>query len=501
MAIIDSYTFRTVAARRQRIGRLLIATGVAIVLMASAASNAIAGAGLDQTVVVVNSSATLSGSVETFRKGSNLNRRPKFNDILRGGKPNLGIPVLQRGTGVAVSPTTGLNFVASGGTNAVLAFSPTLNGVNLPPDQMITFSFISNCLFLSQAAFPNLGLCLPNGVAFDSMASPIVDTPGEQVYVASLAPPLFDTSFNICGGGSVEVFDSFGNGNDFPNRLIFGCNAALTYGLSLADPVGLFVDEATVDLCIGSDDDATDLCDPARGNFVVPIPTRRIWVLSRRMSFKDWVDLGAGGLPPFPGGNVGIYEPEIADTIDALGLAPSVSGVSSFCNLPYCNEPAIGGLFFTTTDGLAPNGSSSDTTNPNYLAVDATETTAYVTDVAGGFKKRGRVKAIALQSAPFCLAPYGSAGSCTLAVKEFVGRASTTTIEGPHTMLNQPMGIAVATVAAGDELFVTNVNTNSLIEFGPGASGDVAPIVSVSGRQTGMNQPAGIALTPPPLIP
>jgi hypothetical protein len=502
---VENGKFSAMRARCIGIWRLLIAIGVAVIATIAHVSTASAGQGLDRSVVVVNSRGVLSGSVETFAAGSNKNRTPQFNDILRGGKSNGGFPILMMGSGVAVSPATGLNFVASGGTNAVLGFLPTLNGINLPPDQMIS-SFDPLC--------NNFGidLCTPDGVAFNSMANPSFDTP-EQLYVANLGPPLVDTAGNACGAGSIAVSDSSANGVISPNLLIYGCNDPPIYGLSLADPVGLFVDEATVDLCLGSADNAMDLCDPSSGNQIMPVPTRRIWELSRKMLSADWQRLNFAETPTFFGGNVSVYTPELADVIDALGLAPSVTGRASFCDSNnFCNEPAFGGLFFTTTDGLPPDelpppqcpssdGSSCDLTNPDYLAVNTAETAAYVTDIDGGFRNRGRVKSFALSDGgPICWG-FDAVGDCTLAVKESVNGVYTGAIEGQHTTLNLPMGIGVATVAGGDELFVTNVNADSLVEFGPGASGDAAPIASVRGRQTGMIQPAGIALTPPPLIP
>jgi DNA-binding beta-propeller fold protein YncE len=62
-------------------------------------------------------------------------------------------------------------------------------------------------------------------------------------------------------------------------------------------------------------------------------------------------------------------------------------------------------------------------------------------------------------------------------------------IEGPHTQLNWPTGIALNT--EDDELFVANDGGNSLLVFKASASGDAAPIRVVKGPKSLISFPTG----------
>jgi len=65
------------------------------------------------------------------------------------------------------------------------------------------------------------------------------------------------------------------------------------------------------------------------------------------------------------------------------------------------------------------------------------------------------------------------------------------TISGSSTGLNQPGDVKVD--AAGD-VFVANFSGNSITEYGPGASGNAAPICTISGSNTGLSTPDDISL-------
>ena len=60
---------------------------------------------------------------------------------------------------------------------------------------------------------------------------------------------------------------------------------------------------------------------------------------------------------------------------------------------------------------------------------------------------------------------------------------------GASTGLNGPTGIALD--AAGN-LYVANTLGNSITVYAPGASGDAAPVATISGGHTGLNGPIGI---------
>jgi hypothetical protein len=65
------------------------------------------------------------------------------------------------------------------------------------------------------------------------------------------------------------------------------------------------------------------------------------------------------------------------------------------------------------------------------------------------------------------------------------------TITGPNTGLTAPQGVAVD---AGSNVYISNVNNSSVTVYAAGANGDVPPIQTISGANTGLGQPYGLAL-------
>jgi DNA-binding beta-propeller fold protein YncE len=65
-------------------------------------------------------------------------------------------------------------------------------------------------------------------------------------------------------------------------------------------------------------------------------------------------------------------------------------------------------------------------------------------------------------------------------------------IQGPHTQLDFPMGIAID--PAHGEIAVANNGDSSILIFARSASGDVAPVRVIKGSQTGVNRPMGVAI-------
>src|SRR2546422_10383793 len=69
-------------------------------------------------------------------------------------------------------------------------------------------------------------------------------------------------------------------------------------------------------------------------------------------------------------------------------------------------------------------------------------------------------------------------------------RSPTATITGSNTGLSQPEGIAFD--AAGD-LFVANVSNNSITVYAAGTTGDATPPATIPGGNTGVSGPRGTA--------
>jgi hypothetical protein len=416
---------------------------------------------LDQNVVVANDGAIWAGSVETFAAGSKGNRAPEFLNVLKDDTS-------QRFDGLAINPLTGELFITETLEPAIAEFAPNANDTKVPlssPEAIIIGS--------------ETGLLYPLGIAFDSAAHPTVDTTA-QVYVAnncSLVNPKRRAECLSLGctanpdevDGRVTVYDSYLSGNLSPNLTIEGCNTFL------GSPVGIFVDEATVDVCTGTADTAADLCDPSSGNSIVPVRTRRIWVVNTTITSS-----GAGF-----SSLVTVYAPEVAE---ALGFSNCFSGAVT--GKPICNEFPLAGFFSTSGAGTA--------STPQDIAINASETTAYITDAY-----MGQLKLFNLTAEASCL-QTDAMGNCTIAISPFISASFRSAILGRHTFLSGPQGVSAVSTPSGDEVFVTNFRANSLVEFGPEAlsvGGDVAPLALIKGLRTGLNQPLGVAVSPPPLIP
>lgn len=64
-------------------------------------------------------------------------------------------------------------------------------------------------------------------------------------------------------------------------------------------------------------------------------------------------------------------------------------------------------------------------------------------------------------------------------------------ISGSNTGLNVPWGVALD---SSGNIYVTNASGNSVTEYAAGANGNVSPLATISGSNTQLNMPSGIAL-------
>ena len=65
------------------------------------------------------------------------------------------------------------------------------------------------------------------------------------------------------------------------------------------------------------------------------------------------------------------------------------------------------------------------------------------------------------------------------------------TITGSNTELEYPEGVAVD---ASSNVYISNVENSSVTVYAAGANGNVAPIQTISGANTGLSQPYGVAV-------
>jgi len=87
------------------------------------------------------------------------------------------------------------------------------------------------------------------------------------------------------------------------------------------------------------------------------------------------------------------------------------------------------------------------------------------------------------------------AGTVTVYAAGPTGNAAPiTTIGGPSTGLDNPWGVAVD---ATGRIYVSNPGATSILIYAAGAAGDVAPVATIAGPSTGLNKPLGIVLDAP----
>jgi hypothetical protein len=70
------------------------------------------------------------------------------------------------------------------------------------------------------------------------------------------------------------------------------------------------------------------------------------------------------------------------------------------------------------------------------------------------------------------------------------------TISGPSTGIGPGYGPDDVKVDAAGDVFASNFNSDSITEYAPGASGDVAPICTISGSNTGLDDNDDISIAP-----
>jgi hypothetical protein len=459
---------------------------------------------LATTVWVANSGAFNAGSLETFAGGTSRNTKPLYRNngpdtLLQYFLP-LGPFVATSPAGVAITPDSPGHVSVVGQTiGGVLTFSPTANG-DTPPETFLIG--------------PDTGLGTPAGDTYG--LSPFYFTvTGHSQGLASSFNELYVTSIasSIDTNGAVTEYPEGANGDQIPDEAIGGSPLVT----AMAEPVGIYADVTHAEICLPPEGTLVaappaDYCDG--GLIVATISTRRIWVVQRFL------------------GLVTIYLPEVACAISPYDptASPPVPG---FCPgqslntaLPsyVAQQPPVGGAFFTTEDLLPPpsaGGTSTDPTNPNYIAVQpypgpcALDSgfacpEVYVTDLAGGHRGHGRIKFFSTILNDACLVPDTTGTYCLEALRGGLLGIPDGTIEGKMTLLRKPMGIAVQATSSPsssnqstsdvNNLFVTNVDANNIVQFSDTERGNVSPDAYIRGGKTKLHQPVGIAVPPPSML-
>jgi hypothetical protein len=477
----------------------------ALALVASANSASAASPARNKTIhsgiLVTNSSfgsGGAGGALLGYSAGQKNAEKPTIS--LLGNSTDLFNPA-----GVAVDLALGFEAVTSSGlglANLVVFYQLGANGNTSP------IGVLTNPTF--DPPFP-----VPFPLDFDTGVT--AQTNG-QVWVSSLSPDLCATtsiadcgatSKDLCGSGTISLWTLSGPEVTEPDLVIGGCEVEgeEVDSSEIFGPIGLYVDSTESFLCADStliEGGSQGNCEDGQTQVSFDDPdepssygrtTNRVWVVNSV-------------------GFVTIYLPDLAEDLADIDFFFFSETNTPFPPAPATNvffaEAPLGGSFATTVDNLFPPpfGASTDLTSPTYIAVNATTTTAFISDKALGFRRKltknefGRIKEFALTPTQTCLEPDDTVPTgCDFAITGAIAGSFSTSIEGRGTQLNAPQGIATFNLGTGDFVMTVNTGKNTVTEYAPGATGNAKPdaVLSSPGGKIGtLNLPVGLTTTPVP---
>jgi 6-phosphogluconolactonase (cycloisomerase 2 family) len=297
-------------------------------------------------------------------------------------------------------------------------------------------------------------------------------------------------------GNSVTVYSRTASGDTAPLRTLSGA------ATQLFSPMSIALDLANNELFVGNSGDITVYNLTASGD--------------------------AAPLRAFGGFN-GNDEPADSDFIfpDALALDLTnnelfvANGLTSFNAQPFGNFVRV---YSRTASGkTAPlrtlSGAATGLQDPRGLALDATNDELFVANQDGNSvtvysrSANGNTAPVRTLSGPATGLVFPRSLALDLTNNELLveNRDSVTvysrtasgntaplrTLSGPATGISGPRGLALD--LTNNELLVTNAfpdTATSVTVYGRTASGNTAPLRTLSGAATGLNDPGGLALTP-----
>jgi hypothetical protein len=418
---------------------------------------------LQDTVVVSNYGAVFGGSIETFLAGAGHSAPPKFwirgpNTLLGASSGAAGDAVSSVDAHIAVAvPIDFFDLSGCGpfgqpaaapayGTGFVEIFSPAANGNSSAENMICSPNFAFGA--------PNTtGVFYPQGVAFESPYDgvnpgrdivavanmfPVVVGPDPGIAACAPAPGNIEPTKGhpgVCGGGPVGPGSSLGT-------ITLYDRSTLTPGLDNVAPMG--------------------------GGFTVDaVNPFSLAPYTQNATIGGCLSLLAGpaGLTFDESGYLFVVNNAGFDAFD-LGCAPRYITVYA--------PGASGDSFPVSLIGYA-GATAGDVNQPVAAAVDESDN-LFVTDSADNAIK--------------IFYPFTNYDTDTNAFDgELLG-----VIQGSHTKLKSPMGIALD--ADDDALYVVSARANSLEMFTnfPTTGGDIPPTLIISGPASKMNLPAGVAL-------
>ncbi len=398
-----------------------------------------------------------NGSISVFAPGSNGNATPIAS--ITGSNTGLNGP-----NGVTLD-SSGNIYVSNRGDS--ITVYPAGSDGNVAP--------------IATIAGSNTLLDYPQALALDSAGN---------IYAAN---SVGDINGVIYASGTITVYPPASTGNVSPSAVIYGSNTQLT------DPVGLLIDSSIYVANFADPNNELTLYSPGANGNVPPTANLSnpatgmygpvgIAIDANRKTYvaNSFFSMGkpSGSVTIYPSGGYGVAGQPSATIIGANTGLDSPTGIALDTNGKIYVSNQSGGSTGNGSVTVYAAGSNGNAT-PTATIVAANTFFGILFDPAGiAVDTNGNIYVLASSTSGNCVDVFapGSNGTVT----------PSSVIVGAQTQLSQPSGI---TLDSNGNIYVANKSTPaSITMYAAGSSGNVAPTSVISGSNTELNSPVGVAV-------
>ncbi len=343
----------------------------------------------------------------------------------------------------------------------------------------------------------NLSVTQPGYVQGGQLNLSVSSGSTTTVNVSLVVPGIFVANAPSSGPYSITEYAISANGNVSPIATIQG----ITSGLDI--PSGVAIDGNgniwVTNYAVGGTPSVTEYAPGSNGN-TAPIatitgPTTGLLEpvgLAIDSLGNIWVANASGSIAEYAASSKGNVPPIATISGSNTGLTvPGGVVVDPSGNIWVTNEPEAGSLASIIEFAAGSNGNVSPV-----LTISGGNTGL---NYPGGIaiEANGNIWAVnQSQGPPNC---PGTTGAITEYAAGSSGNVTPiATISGSNTGLSNPYGLAIY---PNGDLWVVNACNSSVTEYAPNSNGNVAPIAVISGSNTGLNAPGGTAGIFPSAVP